>query len=196
MSDERNGDAVSAERDAVSDERDAVSDERDGDAASDERDAVSDERDGHTVSDEHDGDTLNDAPEKKRRGGFFLNVVPAALYVMAVFYGGAMRGSAVPLAEFRWGDKALHALAFAGMQIAMLRAVRFGAPELSPAKQRLLSLALVVAVGGLLELYQLGLPHRSAELADWLADTVGAALVFAVQGGVARRGDPAASQQS
>jgi hypothetical protein len=122
-----------------------------------------------------------------RRGGFFLNVVPAVLYVMAVFYGGSIKGSALPMPDFHWSDKALHALAFGGMQIAMLRAVRFAAPELSPQKHRLAALAVVVSIGGLLELYQLGLPHRSAELADWIADIIGAAIVFAVQGGLARR---------
>ncbi len=117
----------------------------------------------------------SEAEREPRRGGFFLNVVPAVLYVMAVFYGGSIKGSALPMADFRWGDKAMHALAFAGMQIAMLRAVRFAAPELSPVRQRLAALAVVVTVGGLLELYQLGLPHRSAELADWIADIIGAA---------------------
>ncbi|MBX3128829.1 MAG: VanZ family protein [Polyangiaceae bacterium] len=110
------------------------------------------------------------------RGGFFLNVVPAGLYVLAVFYGGGLRGSAVPASALQLGDKALHALAFFGMQLTVYRALRYLSTTLTNERVAVLAFATASALGGLLELYQMALPHRSAEWLDWVADVAGAAL--------------------
>lgn len=127
--------------------------------------------------------TQDDRP----RAGFFLHVMPALLYVFAIFYGGSVGMATVPGVDFVSADKLLHAAAFAGMQLVVLRAVRFELPRIAFSRQNLLTLGIVSALGGLLELYQAALPHRSAELLDWIADTLGAAVAAGVLAVLARR---------
>jgi hypothetical protein len=128
-----------------------------------------------------------DSGPAPRRPGFFVHVVPALLYVLAVFYGGSVGVATVTAVPFLSFDKLLHGVAFAGMQLVVFRAVRFQLPRLELARHNLLTLCLVSAIGALLEFYQLALPHRSAELLDWVADTLGAALGAAFLQLVARR---------
>jgi VanZ family protein len=110
------------------------------------------------------------------RGGFFLNVVPAMLYVVAVFYGGGVRGAVLPSADIRFGDKILHAAAFAGMVFVLRRALSWLSPGMSYGRVLVIAACSSASVGGLLELYQMALPHRSAEWLDFVADALGAAL--------------------
>lgn len=129
-----------------------------------------------------DGSEQGEATERQEpRGGVFLNVVPAALYVIAVFYAGGMPAASLPGTELTFGDKVLHAIAFAGMQIAMFRAVRQLARDRGAAWQIAVAFAVTSGFGALLELYQLGLPHRSAEWLDLLADVFGAGVVALLQ---------------
>jgi hypothetical protein len=132
-----------------------------------------------------DGDS-EEEEEPRPRAGFFLHVLPALLYVGAVFYGGSIGMASLPETELISADKLMHALAFGGMQLVVLRAMRFELPRLRLALQNLLTLGCVSAIGALLELYQMALPHRSAELYDWVADTLGAGLVAIVVHWVAR----------
>jgi VanZ family protein len=108
------------------------------------------------------------------RSGFFLNVVPAMLYVVAIFYGGSAPNPELPEVALFQADKLLHFIAFAGMQMTMLRAVRYELERLAYPRQLLLSAVLSTVVGGALELYQLMLPDRSADVLDLIADGAGA----------------------
>ena len=114
-----------------------------------------------------------DAPVR-RRSGFFLNVVPAMLYVVAIFYGGSAPNPELPEVTLFQADKMLHFIAFAGMQITMLRAVRYELEKLAFSRQLMLAAVLSTVVGGALELYQLLLPDRSADVLDLIADAAGA----------------------
>ena len=110
------------------------------------------------------------------RGGFLSNVVPALLWVTAIFVGGS---SGVPQPQVDIGlplDKVNHVVAFLGLQLLSYRAFRYAAPQRAKAPLRWLAALTAVLAGVALELYQLGLPDRSAELADVLADSVGAAV--------------------
>ena len=119
---------------------------------------------------------------------------PAVIYVAAVFYGGSIGMGTLPGSEILTADKLLHALAFGGMQLLLLRAVRFEWPAISFARQNLYALIGASALGGLLELHQAALPHRSAELLDWVADTLGALGVALLAGLVRRRSRAARSE--
>ena len=110
------------------------------------------------------------------RGGFFLQVSPAIVYIGMIFYAGSMATGPLPELQFVAKDKALHLVAFLGMQVTLFRAVRWGTFGMPARRQLLLALALTSAVGALLEGWQALLPHRTAELADWIADSLGAAL--------------------
>ncbi|WP_437818264.1 VanZ family protein [Sorangium sp. So ce1078] len=94
---------------------------------------------------------------------------PAALYTIALFYGGCAdiglpNAPEVPL------DKIAHFAAFLGLEWLFELALGEGAA----APRRRAAVAMSAGVGGLLELTQAALPYRSAEWLDLLADTLGA----------------------
>jgi len=111
------------------------------------------------------------------RGGFVRNVLPALLWAIAIFIGGGP-GVPQPSVEGLWIpiDKLDHAVAFCGLQVLGFRALRYELPDRT--RTRLVWFAALISVlfGIALELYQLGLPDRSAEVADAVADAVGAVL--------------------
>lgn len=113
-------------------------------------------------------------PDEAPRGGFFLNVMPALLYVGAVFYGGSVAQAPMPDVRIMPADKLMHCLGFAGMQITMVRALRYELPRFTYKQHLWLALAVCSALGAALELFQAMLPARTADLVDWVADTVGA----------------------
>jgi len=113
------------------------------------------------------------------KGGFTRNVLPALLWAIAIFIGGS---SGVPQPHIDVGlptDKVNHVTAFLGLQLLSYRALRYALPQRRRAPLRWLAVLAAVLVGIALELYQLGLPDRSADVEDVMADTVGA-LVGAV----------------
>jgi VanZ family protein len=120
------------------------------------------------------------------RGGFVPNVVPALVWAVAIFVGGS---SGVPQPKFDIGlpsDKVNHLAAFCGLQLLTYRALRYALPLRAPAPLRWIAVIVATFVGILLELYQLGLPDRSADVADALADAAGALVGVAVLAVVAR----------
>ena len=105
-----------------------------------------------------------------------MQVAPALIYIALVFVGGSIVTPDLPADAPPLPDKLAHFLAFGGLQILMFRAVRFIRPLSGFSAQNLIAVALSSGAGALLEFWQAALPHRSAELADWLADTAGALL--------------------
>ncbi|MGK3974131.1 VanZ family protein [Sorangium sp. So ce118] len=94
---------------------------------------------------------------------------PAALYTIALFYAGCAdiglpRAPEVPF------DKITHFAAFLGLEWLLELALG----ETAAASRRRVAVAASAGVGGLLELVQAALPHRSAEWLDLLADALGA----------------------
>ncbi|HEY6729135.1 MAG TPA: VanZ family protein, partial [Polyangiaceae bacterium] len=111
-----------------------------------------------------------------RAHGFTRNVLPALAYVVVIFVGGSWPNGPETEPVFALQDKVLHLLAFAGLELLVLRALR----HLWPAKGRawLLGVSVVLSclLGALLEFWQALLPSRQAEALDWLADVAGALL--------------------
>jgi VanZ family protein len=126
--------------------------------------------------------TPSDANETEaspsRLSGFLRNVVPALLWTLALFFGGG--GPPPPEGPGELigipSDKALHAVAFLVLAVRTARAVRFELPARARGSRVGIAVAISVAVGVLLEVYQLALPDRSAEVADAVADAIGAVL--------------------
>jgi VanZ family protein len=110
--------------------------------------------------------------------GFARNVVPALLWTLALFFGGGGPpppegpGDLIGIPS----DKLLHAVAFLILALLTARAVRYELPASARVGRIGLAVALSVAIGVLLEVYQLALPDRSAEVADAVADSIGAVL--------------------
>ena len=117
------------------------------------------------------------------RGGFALNVLPALIWAVAIFIGGGS-GMPQPHLDTPWLsiDKLEHALAFGGLQGLGVRALRYEMPGSSRAVLLWLAALISVLAGIALELYQLGLPDRSADVADAVADAVGAVIAATVLG--------------
>ncbi len=109
--------------------------------------------------------------------GFSFQVLPALIYVLAIFWLGSAHVSIqIPHGSLPQ-DKLGHFAAFGLLVILALRALRFQYPLAPNGKLVTASVALSSLVGALLEAWQAFFPDRSVELADWVADTLGAILV-------------------
>jgi VanZ family protein len=110
--------------------------------------------------------------------GFARNVLPALLWTLALFFGGGGPPPPEGPGEVLGipSDKLLHAIAFLVLTLLAARAVRYARPQRQGLAHVGLAVAVSAAIGVLLEVYQLALPDRSAELADAVADSIGAVL--------------------
>jgi VanZ family protein len=116
----------------------------------------------------------------RRSLSFVTQVAPAIVYTAAIFYGGLIRMRELPQVGFVPTDKLLHAGVFGGLAFLLKRAARFSMPSSSLPKQLLVGAFGSSGLGALLEICQAFVPYRSADVWDWVADTVGAALAVAV----------------
>lgn len=109
---------------------------------------------------------------KGRRSDLLVLLAWTAL----IFIGGSVKlpGPALAPPAIGW-DKIAHLLGFFLTQRIAARALRhdLGGKALRVAVYGGL---VSVALGGLLELYQATLPHRSADVWDFVADSIGAGL--------------------
>jgi len=110
--------------------------------------------------------------------GFGVDVAPALLYVVALFWFGLTPLDHLPGPEFRFADKVWHFLAFALLALLLARALRHWGRRLAVAGR---DAALASAgMGALLEALQSLTTFRSAELADLVADALGALAAYFV----------------
>jgi len=102
------------------------------------------------------------------------------VYSAIIFYTGLIRIGALPEVGFVATDKLLHALVFGGLAFLCLRAARSVLPQLGLVKRLSVSLLASSFVGALLEICQWFTTYRSADVMDWIADTIGATLMLAL----------------
>ena len=108
--------------------------------------------------------------------GVVYDCLPALLYLTALFAVGLMPLGSLPGPNFTAVDKVWHLLAFAGLAALLSRvALHF---RQSPLQGARLGALLSAALGGALELLQSLTPYRTAELADLVADALGAGLAY------------------
>jgi VanZ family protein len=128
------------------------------------------------------GQTTPGTVEPNGVSGFARDVLPALLWIVALFFGGG--GPPPPEGPGEVigvpSDKLLHAIAFLVLALLSARAVRYGLPQRTRLARIGLAVSISMGIGVLLDVYQLALPDRSAEVADAVADAIGAVL-----GGVA-----------
>jgi VanZ family protein len=105
----------------------------------------------------------------------------AAAFLPAVLYAGlifALSAQANPLPmlppELLVHDKLLHGLAYAGLGALLVPGLR--AVGCSPRGAFLVAVALASLYGATDEFHQAFVPGRTADVLDWAADTLGAAL--------------------
>ena len=89
---------------------------------------------------------------------------PVVAYMAAIFVMSSIPGTQVPLPGLWRYDKVLHATAFAGLAVLVLRASR----------RPSVAIGLATVYGALDELHQRYTPNRSSDPEDLLADFVGA----------------------
>ena len=71
-------------------------------------------------------------------------------------------------------DKSAHLLAYLGLSVLAVRAVAGGFSRRVTARVALGALIITIGYGASDEIHQWFVPGRSAELADWYADSIGA----------------------
>lgn len=126
--------------------------------------------------------TLARAWQKPR--GLLLDVAPACVCLVALFWMGLVPLDSLPGPDFELKDKAWHLAAFGGLAGLLARAVaHFGRQWLLAARDACLAGAVL---GGLLELLQSLTRYRSPDWADFLADSLGAGLAYLVLRAIAR----------
>jgi VanZ family protein len=103
--------------------------------------------------------------------GGVTHVGPAVAYVAIIFVGGSLSGGETYVTMT---DKQLHAVAFGVMVPLLARATHYVRPALTLPIRLGVSAAASSGIGALLELWQAILPHRDADLLDWVADSIGA----------------------
>jgi VanZ family protein len=121
------------------------------------------------------------------RGSFVNDVAPALLWTVIVFVFGGIPNPGPPVPLDFPIDKLEHVVAFAVLQILALRALRYELPGVWPRAMPWVAAFLSILVGGALELYQLTVPNRSAELLDLVSDAVGAVLAAGLSIALGRR---------
>lgn len=112
-----------------------------------------------------------------RPRGLLVDVLPALLYVALLFWAGLIPLKSLPGPDFELADKVWHAAAFGGLALLLAR-VMLHAGRL-PLRAASLGALIATALGGLLEVLQAFTHYRAAELADFVADALGAAIAYA-----------------
>jgi VanZ family protein len=120
------------------------------------------------------------ASHPRRDGSFVRDVLPALVWTATIFVLGGLPNPGPPVELAFPTDKLEHAAAFALLSILALRALRYELPSVWPRAMPWLAALTSTTLGGALELYQLTVPTRSAELLDLIADAVGAVLATVV----------------
>lgn len=122
---------------------------------------------------------------------FVSHWLPLLLYAAGIFLVSSLP-KPPPLPSVAGADKGLHFVAYAGLAVLCARAFRRRWPGLSPWGVGNLSLLAAAFYGLTDELHQAFVPGRTADPADWLADSLGAAAgTLAYLLAVRRRSRPA-----
>jgi VanZ family protein len=98
--------------------------------------------------------------------------VPVVLYALLIFHFSSESNPLPGLTSLVW-DKALHTTEYAGFALLLCRALRGEGLRWWTSVVLAVILASVYAATD--EWHQLFVPQRSADVADWAADVVGAA---------------------
>ena len=110
--------------------------------------------------------------------GFWVDVLPALLYLAVLFWFGLTPLTRLPGPDFDFIDKIWHFAAFGGLAALSARALSYiGRPALRADREAAIASA---AVGALLELLQSLTAYRSADLGDFVADGLGALVAYLI----------------
>ncbi|MDA1186152.1 MAG: VanZ family protein [Acidobacteria bacterium] len=97
-------------------------------------------------------------------------------YMAAIFYVSALSAPPVPVGT----DKSLHALAYLGLSVVVVRALVGGLPRRIDSSTAVVAIVIAVAYAASDEVHQMFVPGRTADVLDLLADACGAIVGTAV----------------
>jgi VanZ family protein len=97
--------------------------------------------------------------------------VPPVVYAFFIFHFSAESNPLPALTSLVW-DKALHVTEYAGFALLLCRALR--GEGLRWSRSIVLAVILASVYAATDEFHQFFVPNRSADVADWLADVIGA----------------------
>ena len=112
--------------------------------------------------------------DSRNSNSLILRWTLTAFYAAGIFVISSIPGDDLP--QMRIGDKLLHALLFGGLAVLTCRALRFQYPKWSGHAVAGVAVLTTFAYGCLDEVHQAFVSGRQSELADALADGVGAAV--------------------
>ena len=92
-----------------------------------------------------------------------------------IFYVSSLHQAPLPQGV---GDKPAHSLGYLGLGLVIARALSGGVPPRITLRQALIGLALASFYGITDEFHQRFVAGRSADIADWYADSLGAAIAL------------------
>jgi VanZ family protein len=111
-------------------------------------------------------------PAPPRGWRSLLWLLPAIAYAALIFYLSSLPHP-LPLLTRRLSDKLLHVIEYAAFAVV----ASWGLSHLMAVPRAARWAALIGSLYGVTdELHQRFVPHRSADVADWAADTIGAVL--------------------
>ncbi len=114
--------------------------------------------------------------------GLLLDACPALFYLVVLFWAGLIPLKSLPGPDFELADKVWHALAFGGLAGLLSRVLwHVRSDQLRAARDAMLASTFL---GALLEVLQMLTAYRSADIADFVADALGAALAYGVMRGL------------
>jgi VanZ family protein len=95
---------------------------------------------------------------------------PVVVYMAAIFYVSSLPQAPIPAGT----DKPWHSTAYFGFAVVVARAVAGGLPRRIGARRAALAIAMAIGYAVSDEWHQTFVPGRSGDLADLVADAVGA----------------------
>ena len=97
---------------------------------------------------------------------------PPVIWLGAILTATSLPSSILPDARVRFADKGVHFFMYGGLGLLLARAMH-NPPRTTRLRVVLAAFLLVAAIGGLDEWHQRYIQGRSAEFADWMADSAG-----------------------
>lgn len=102
--------------------------------------------------------------------------LPAVLTMALIWAVSSIELPELPIARFPLRDKGIHAVEYAGLALFVAHASLRTWPDRARARIAAVAILITGAWGVLDEIHQAFVPGRSADAADLLADTIGAAI--------------------
>ncbi len=112
----------------------------------------------------------------KSRRRFLRYILPAVLYMAAIFTVSSIPGVRPPKLGVSWDDKVYHFIEYAGLGYFLFRAFLYWGRTRLPRIRLILSIFLGALIGAADELYQVRIPNRAGQFDDWLVDTIAVAV--------------------